>query len=146
MSTSAIDSNLLLSNQTAYKKETSSVLGKDDFLKILITQLQNQDPLNPMEDREFISQMATFSSLEQMTNMNQTLTEFTSLLKQNSLIQYSELIGKQVHYTDDQGNEQTSIVQSVRFNGSEVLLELQNGLEVDRSKLTKVSLPVETNL
>lgn len=146
MSTSAIDSNLLLSNQTAYKKETSSVLGKDDFLKILITQLQNQDPLNPMEDREFISQMATFSSLEQMTNMNQTLTEFTSLLKQNSLIQYSELIGKQVHYTDDQGNEQTSIVQSVRFNGSEVLLELQNRLEVDRSKLTKVSLPVETNL
>ncbi|MDQ0161740.1 flagellar hook assembly protein FlgD [Aeribacillus alveayuensis] len=146
MSTSAIDSNLLLSNQTAYKKETSSVLGKDDFLKILITQLQNQDPLNPMEDREFISQMATFSSLEQMTNMNQTLTEFTSLLKQNSLIQYSELIGKQVHYTDDQGNEQTSIVQSVRFNGSEVLLELQNGLEVNRSKLTKVSLPVEKNL
>ncbi|NLM03871.1 MAG: flagellar hook capping protein [Clostridiales bacterium] len=50
-------------------------LDKDAFLSLLVTQLQNQDPLNPMEDREFISQMAQFSSLEQMQNLNATMKE-----------------------------------------------------------------------
>lgn len=51
----------------------SGVLGKDQFLKILITQLQNQDPAAPMQDRDFIAQMAQFSSLEQMMNMTNEL-------------------------------------------------------------------------
>lgn len=48
-------------------------LDKDAFLRLLTTQLANQDPLSPMEDREFIAQLAQFSSLEQMTAMNKTL-------------------------------------------------------------------------
>ncbi|RQD68211.1 MAG: flagellar hook capping protein [Tindallia sp. MSAO_Bac2] len=48
-------------------------LDKDAFMKLLTTQLSNQDPLNPMEDREFIAQMAQFSSLEQMQNMNESM-------------------------------------------------------------------------
>ena len=48
----------------------SSELGKDEFLKLLVTQLQNQDPLNPQDDTQFISQLAQFSALEQMTNMS----------------------------------------------------------------------------
>ena len=44
-------------------------MGKDDFLKLFVAQLQHQDPMNPMEDSEFMGQMASFSTLEQITNM-----------------------------------------------------------------------------
>lgn len=50
-------------------------LDKNAFLRLLTTQLANQDPLNPIEDREFIAQLAQFSSLEQMQNLNKTFTE-----------------------------------------------------------------------
>src|SRR5690625_5888226 len=66
-----IDPNLYVYQQEA-KRQPSTELGKDEFLKILITQLQHQDPLNPMDDRDFISQMATFSSLEQMIDRKST--------------------------------------------------------------------------
>lgn len=52
---------------------SQQAVGKDDFLRLFVTKLQNQDPLNPMEDEAFIAQLAQFSSLEQLTNMNESL-------------------------------------------------------------------------
>lgn len=52
---------------------TQKALGKDDFLQLLITKLTNQDPLNPLQDEDFIAQLAQFSSLEQMNNINDSL-------------------------------------------------------------------------
>ncbi len=68
-------------------------LGQDDFLKILITQLSYQDPTAPMEDKEFIAQMAQFSSLEQMKNMSSGFDKLTGTLNLNSAV---AMIGKNV--------------------------------------------------
>jgi flagellar basal-body rod modification protein FlgD len=102
----------VLTTTTTARKTGDSTLGKDDFLKILITQLQNQDPMQPMEDKDFIAQMAQFSSLEQMTNVA------TGLSKLPQMLGYaSSLIGKTVSWisTDDADNgaEKSGVVDAI---------------------------------
>ncbi|SDG98038.1 flagellar basal-body rod modification protein FlgD [Alteribacillus persepolensis] len=97
MSNSIQETYALPSKQApVVKEESAGMLGKDDFLKILMVQLQNQDPLNPMDDKEFVSQMAQFSSLEQMTNMSTQLEQFVQANQNGSLVQHSELIGENI--------------------------------------------------
>ena len=91
------------------KKKINNELGKDDFLQLLVTQLQHQDPLAPMEDKDFIAQMAQFTSLEQMKNMNNAV----------QVTQATSYIGKQVTWADSQGTEQTGIVTAIRIVNSE---------------------------
>jgi len=72
-------------------------LDKDDFLKLLITQLSHQDPTQPMEDREFIAQMAQFTALEQITNLNK---EFSSVARLIANSQAIGLLGRTVEIID----------------------------------------------
>ncbi len=74
-------------------RHIKQTMDKDDYLKLLIAQLQHQDPTSPMQDKEFIAQMAQFSSLEQMTNMS---AGFQSLANMLSSGQATSMLGKQV--------------------------------------------------
>ena len=76
----------------------SSFIGKDGFLKLLITQLQNQDPLEPMSNEDFAAQLAQFSSLEQMQNLNESFGQLMDLTKISGS---ANLIGKSVQYFDE---------------------------------------------
>lgn len=108
--------------------KTTQELGKDDFLKLLVTQLKTQDPLSPLEDKDFIAQMAQFTSLEQMKNMNNSV----------QITQATSFIGKQVTWADATGTEQTGIVSSVRIVGGEPRVMV--GLEaLELKKIMSVS-------
>ena len=109
-------------NQTNYEfnqalsKQKGSTLDKDSFMLLLVTQFKYQDPLNPMDDKEFISQMAQFSSLEQMMNMNESMETLTDATNNQTLINATSYIGKQVSVagntigkvTDSSGNSTIS--------------------------------------
>jgi flagellar basal-body rod modification protein FlgD len=77
-------------------KPASQTLGKDDFLKLLTTQLQNQDPLNPISNEDFIAQTAQFSSLEQLQNMNGTLQQLLAQSGGNGVTASAPLLGRTV--------------------------------------------------
>jgi flagellar basal-body rod modification protein FlgD len=76
--------------------ESSDNLGKDEFLELLLVQISNQDPLNPMDDTEFISQMAEFSSLEQLTNINDGIETLNDTLERQDLMNAVSFIGQEV--------------------------------------------------
>jgi len=73
-----------------------SVLGKDEFLKLLVTQLQNQDPLNPSDPTEFTAQLAQFSSLEQLFSVNESLERMSRSNQELERLSAFSLIGRQV--------------------------------------------------
>lgn len=138
-----IDPSLYLS-KTNQREAPSPDLGKDEFLKILVAQLQNQDPLNPMEDKEFISQMATFSSLEQLMTMSKSLETLTQSQLVSPVIQYSHMIGKHVSYqSENEDSSEQGIVQSKVVSVSQqdgwAILELENGEEIYADSILKVS-------
>lgn len=125
------------SNAANNPRTMKSELGKDDFLKLLVTQMRYQDPLKPMEDKEFIAQLAQFSSLEQMMNVGQT----------TSLNWGVSLLGKQVHATDLDGYPVTGIAKSIRLVDGTPFVALTVGkdmtIEVELSKVVQVQTTAE---
>lgn len=83
----------------ALAKQKGSTMDKESFLLLLVTQFKYQDPLNPMEDKEFISQLAQFSSLEQMMNMNEGMEKLTTATNNQQMVNATSYIGKLVSVT-----------------------------------------------
>jgi flagellar basal-body rod modification protein FlgD len=121
----------------AGKSTPGGELGKDDFLKILITQLSHQDPTQPMQDKDFIAQMAQFSSLEQITNMNQGMAKMASLLARGQAL---GMLGSLVDIADA-GQTVSGLVEEV--TGGEFPQILVNGRYYDFSQVQKIKREVQ---
>jgi len=107
-------------------------LGKDDFLKLLITQLSYQDPTAPMQDKEFIAQMAQFSSLEQMTSMSRDFAKLTAIVSGSEA---SQSLGKNVELVEGENVIQGTVKAVTR---GEIPMVLVNGSYYNWNQVKKV--------
>lgn len=115
-----------------------SDLGKEDFLKLLVAQLTHQDPTNPMDDTQFITQLATYSSLEQQMATNDNLEELISVTKGTSSSNAVALIDKVVGWVDEEGNLVTDQVSFVDIEGGNVYLYTAGGQYVPFNSISYV--------
>jgi flagellar basal-body rod modification protein FlgD len=138
MSTSIQSVSNAATASTAASKTTT--LGKDDFMKMLLAQLQNQDPLNPMDSKDFTAQLAQFSSLEQLNNLNDTMSSLPTYLKSFGNAQMVNMIGNEalakgsvINATGSSANIAFSLPQDIK-NG-EIKIYNENGALVDTLQL-----------
>jgi len=146
----AIDSSLYIANKKEERKSGDN-LGKDDFLKLLITQLQNQDPSSPMDNSQFIAQMAQFSTLEQMVNIGSKIDDLVEMKTQDSLLNYSSFVGKEVtwHVVEESSDsvnetgptikEGTGVIQSIQFKNDSVVFILEDGTTLEPGNISQIN-------
>ncbi|WP_145329761.1 flagellar hook capping FlgD N-terminal domain-containing protein [Paenibacillus xylanexedens] len=156
MANEIVSTNNTWPNYAAANRATTSAatkeLGKDQFLKILITQLQNQDPMQPMEDKEFIAQMAQFSSVEQLVNISTQLKTLNQ-----SLGAVSGMIGMEISWLSsdktDNGTLRQGIVDSIivrdgvqyaKVGNDEI--KLDEIIQVNRAKQAEETNPAVQNV
>jgi flagellar basal-body rod modification protein FlgD len=153
MQTNSVDSGYGYQEGYTGELEKNDAMGKDAFLQLLVNQIRNQDPLNPVDDKEFLAQMAQFSSLEQMQNLNESFNtglnmlletvdgglyeNFRALMSINSNIimqqnfQAMNLLGKDITAVIETDGEQETIqgeVRRVSFKEGRVLIEVDERL------------------
>jgi flagellar basal-body rod modification protein FlgD len=98
-----------------------AALGKDDFLKLLVAQLQHQDPMQPTDNAEYMGQLAQFSTLEQITNVGK---EMERLRTTSQVDQAVAMIGKNVGYLLEDGTTATGVVDAVAIDDGEIHLKV----------------------
>jgi flagellar basal-body rod modification protein FlgD len=119
--------------------DKSKSLGKQDFLKLLMAQLQNQDPMKPMDDTQMIAQMAQFSALEATQQLNSTIQNSNNV---QTIAQAGALIGKYIQADQADGTSTTGAVTGVNFTSTDGVVSptvLVNGTDVDYSTIRQVS-------
>ncbi|TWT27830.1 flagellar hook assembly protein FlgD [Planomicrobium sp. CPCC 101110] len=126
------------------KQESANALGKDAFLKILVTQMKNQNPMEPLKDTEFIGQMAQFSSLEQLTNINTAMTQFIGTQSNSSLTDYADLIGNTIYWEQQVNGKLESgegTVRALSLKNGEMQVELENDVKVPLDAINRIEKP-----
>lgn len=114
----------------AQTRQPGEVLDKHDFLRLLTVQLKYQDPMDPIKDQDFIAQLAQFTSLEQIQNLNATMERFVALQTSTlATAQAAALIGRTVTVYDEQlGTTVEGKVNAVRFDQGLPLLVVGEGV------------------
>lgn len=149
---STITDNMQLNNGSNSKspfaaENSNGNMDKDDFLKLLITQLQNQNPLEPMNDTEYVSQIANFSTLEQMNNMNKSMEQSTQFMAQDALMQLSGLIGQDVTWqslvnantpNEDVQTGRNEIMSVKKDTQGNIMVELDSGRWIDGRQVVNI--------
>ena len=149
-STSSIGSldTTSLAQTTASQGLNSAASDKDAFTKMLVAQLQNQDPMAPQDNQAMVAQLAQFSSLEQMQQLNQNIMGLAVLQQTNAvmsqLTQSSALIGQNVTYVDPATNASaTGTVTKVKILDGVATLEI-GGQDVPLGNVTEILGPADT--
>jgi flagellar basal-body rod modification protein FlgD len=120
---------------TSSTKKADQVLGKDDFLKLMVAQMKNQDPMNPSDDKDNIAQMAQFSSLEQITNLATATQQLADSMRTTQTL---GLIGHTVSYQAADGTLTSGTVSAVDVAGGKPSLTVGDAKDVDPSAVTSV--------
>jgi flagellar basal-body rod modification protein FlgD len=118
------------------KSGDNADLGKDQFLKLFVAQLQHQDPMNPMKDTDFMGQMAQFSTLEQVTNMAVANEAMAANLH---LSQSVGLLGRTVTWTDETEMTHTGVVEKVSQKDGLPVLTVSGTEGVDPTTITQIA-------
>ncbi len=122
--------------QTSIQEATGMEgLGQDAFLQLLLAQLKNQDPLQPMDNTEFISQMAQLNSLNELMALNKTMS---SLITAQMVTQGSALIGKTISASLDTGESVYGVVSGMQIHGDRVTLTV-DGQQVPMDAVREVT-------
>jgi flagellar basal-body rod modification protein FlgD len=133
---STTTSAVTATSATTKKAADPNILGKDDFLKLMVAQMKNQDPMNPADDKDNIAQMAQFSSLEQITNLANATQDLANRM---SMTQNVGLLGHDVTYTGTDGTAVTGKVDGLDLakDGS-TKLSVAGRAGIDPAKITSV--------
>ncbi|MDX1506010.1 MAG: flagellar hook assembly protein FlgD [Spongiibacter sp.] len=114
-------------NSAATAKKDASSLGQDDFMKLMLQQLKNQDPFKPTDNTEFIGQMAQLTSVSGISEMNENLSSLTESLYGGQLLDASSLIGKEVLVSSDRA----ALPASGSVKGQVTLPVSTRGVDID---------------
>jgi len=129
--------NTRLPGQPVRKTGAMQELGKDVFLKLLVTQLRHQDPLNPQDNSAFVAQMAQFTALEQMQNLNQLLGQ---MLELQGWAQAPALLDRWVTVQGEDGRQLSGRVQAVEYADGKPWLLIE-GVRVALEAVQRVAPP-----
>jgi flagellar basal-body rod modification protein FlgD len=120
---------------TTSSAQSSNGMGKDTFMKLLVAQMANQNPMEPTDDKEMIAQMTQFSTLEQITNM---ATESSKSATASQMSQAVNLLGRTVTYLDADGAKQTGTVDQVSMVNGAPNLTIGGKDGITTSQITQV--------
>lgn len=112
-------------------------MSTDEFVKVLMSELSNQDPLAPQDSGALLEQLSGLRNIESQLSLQKTLE---SLVLQNSIAGSANLIGKQVRGLDANNDEISGLVTSVRVEEGKAILELDNGKSLAADRLTEINL------